>query len=127
MYMYLLHTYGTSRIMKDANLNGYSFTHKNPQANKIYLNGVYHLNLSNFIFDLIKGTYIYFTNLENKPEQELKEYVERSKEFLTVFGPLGEQYFTNYGAIDLILSCLDSKDINWSILENEIYKLCLSK
>lgn len=123
----LVHTYGLSRIMSAAQLAGYSFTHKNPERNRLYLNKIYHLNLSNFVFDLIKASIIFFVESESLPVDQLNNYAARSKDFLTVHGPLGEQYFTNFGNIDFILSSLDSKNINWAILENDIYKLCLSK
>lgn len=123
----LIHTYGQSERMKSAKLDGYFFQHKNPENHRKYENNIYWLNLSNFVFDLIKATFIFFRDLEDKKEESLYEFKERAKNIISVFGPSGISVASNFGNIDPILSCLDVKKINWSILENEIYKLCLTK
>jgi hypothetical protein len=123
----LVHTYGQSERMKKAKLDGYIFQHKNPENHKKYMDNVYRLNLSNFVFDIIKATFQFFSELKQKQESELYEYKERAKNIISIFGPLGISYSLNYGNIDSILSCMDSLDVDWKILENEIYKLCLTK
>jgi len=123
----LIHTYGQSERMKEAELDGYAFQHKNPENHRKYENNIYWLNLSNFVFDVIKATFEFFKELEQKREDELYEYKERAKNIVSVFDPSRILVSPNYGHIDPILSCMDSENIDWKILENEIYKLCLEK
>lgn len=123
----LIHTFGTAKAMISANLNGYMFTHKNPE-NHLKLNrDVYFLNLSNFVFDIIKACYIFFSELEKKNVTDIREYNIRAKNLISVFGPSGVSIISNYGKIDSALKCMDSKNIDWHILENDIFKLCLTK
>lgn len=139
-YMYaircsLVHVYGKADAMHIAGLNRFNFEHKRPEIHKQIdnIDGVivYWLNLSNFVFDVVKASYNFFTeNLENKSESELEEYVERANNIIRIFDPVtGEttSIKTNFGSIDPIFSSLDSDNVNWDFLENEIYKLCLSK
>lgn len=123
----LVHTYGQSDRMKKSNLSGYSFQHKNPENHRRYENNVYWLNLSNFVFDIIKAAFQFFHELEQKEEDVLSEYAERANTIISVVGPLGISLSSNYGNIDTILSCMDAQGISWNILENELYKLCLTK
>jgi hypothetical protein len=123
----LVHTYGQASRMKDADLEGYLFRHKDPSINRLYKEKVYYLNLSNFLFDIIKGTYEFFTELETKSESDLTDYVKRAINIISVFGHWGLVLPWHYGYVDSILSVLDLIEPDWKILENEIYKLCLSK
>ena len=123
----LIHTYGPSNSMKDADLDGYAFQHKNPRIHNKYYERIYYLNLSNFLFDIIKTTYDFFNKIEKVPERDLSEYCRRMEVVLVVFNPFGIVANLNFGSIDPVLSCMDCENINWSILENEIYKLCLTK
>ena len=124
----LVHTYGQSRRMEEADLKGYKFQHKNPENHRKYEDKIYWLNLSNFVFDVIKVTHLFFLEIEQKVEAgaDLPE-IERANNIISVWGPLGMIVSPNFGMIDPILSCLDSTSITWAILENEIYKLCLEK
>ena len=123
----LVHTYGQSERMKNAKLDGYRFQHKNPENHRKYKNNIYCLNLSNFVFDIIKAAFQFFQELKQKSDDELYDYKNRAEGIISVFASSKISYCENYGSIDPILSCMDAKKINWSILENEIYKLCLTK
>jgi|SRR3989304_7857347 len=124
----LVHTYGQSRSMESADLDGYTFQHKNPANHRKYDKRIYWLNLSNFIFDVIIATHNLFSGFEQKANKGEKiPEIERANKIILVWGPLGAVVSYNYGMIDPILSCLDSTNITWAILENEVYKLCLEK
>ena len=102
----LIHTFGMAKAMTSANLNGYRFTHKNPENHLKLDRGVYFLNLSNFVFDIIKACYIFFSDLENKNEMDLREYNNRARNLISVFGPSGVSIISNYGGIDSALTCV---------------------
>jgi len=122
----LIHTYGQSKRMLEAKLSGYSFQHKNPENHLKYENNVYWLNLSNFLFDIIKSAFIFFKDLEKINENDLFDFAERAKNIISVRDESGIRVNANYGSIDNILSPMDMNNINWTIVENDIYKLCLS-
>jgi len=122
----LVHTYGYSNSMNGSKLEGYSFTHKNPERHGLCVDNIYHLNLSNFIFDIIKSSYCFFNELEQKSEDELFDYIQRIKAMLTVNNGPNVIIPENYGLIDTVLSPMDSIDIDWRLLENNIYQLCLN-
>lgn len=121
----LVHTYGHAKAMKSAKLSGYSFQHKNPENNRKYEDNIYHLNLSNFIFDIVKASYIFFNDLEKKNEDELFDYRQRIKAMLTVNDQNGSRISSNYAEVDKILSAMDAEKIDWKIVEDNIYQLCL--
>jgi len=121
----LVHTYGYANSMNEAKITGYSFQHKNPENHRRYENNVYHLNLSNFIFDIIKATYDFFKELESKSEEDLFDYIQRIKATLTVNTETGPRISMNYAGVDSILSVMDSSNIEWKMLEDNIYQLCL--
>jgi|GEM_PF-5520044 len=124
----LVHTYGYAEAMKKAYLSGYSFTHKNPELHlkEIKTNG-YHLNLSNFVYDIIKTTYDFFNEIKQEASKENQEkYMYKTKNLIGVIDPSGERISANYAEADIVLSAMDTKNINWEIVRNEIYKLCVS-
>ena len=121
----LVHTYGYSDSMNKAKLSGYSFQHKNPESHRIYADNIYCLNLCNFIFDIIKSTHTFFDEVEGKSEDDLFDYRQRIKATLTVSMGNEIRISMNYAMVDSILSCMDSEEIDWKLLEDNIYQLCL--
>lgn len=129
----LVHLYGKSDTLEDANIR-FNLQHKNPE-NHLRIapcsdgKNIYWLNLSNFVFDIIKVAYIFFEKLENKKEAELAPFIPRAEKIILIRNILNNKIVSkpNFSSIDPIFAVLDSQNIDWGILENDIYKLCLSK
>lgn len=132
----LVHIYGIGDAMEDVNLDSFQFQHKNPENHRkiTNVNGkiTYWLNLSNFVSDIIKASYKFFADLEKKTEKELEEYIKRADKVIKIWDPSTGKIYSkpNFGSIDFLFSILDSKEVeemDWRLLENNIYKLCLEK
>lgn len=129
----LVHIYGKSDGLDDANIR-FNLQHKNPE-NHLKIDpcsdgkNIYWLNLSNFVFDIIKAAYTFFEKLENKKEAELGPFILRAEKIILIRNILNNEIVSkpNFSSIDPIFAVLDSQNIDWGILENDIYKLCLSK
>lgn len=124
----LLHTYGLSKAMEKAKLSGYSFQHKNSENHKKLENDIYWLNLSDFLFDVIKSTHDFFNYLKSKDESELLKYLNNLNIINVRDDSTGKIiYFKKFGKIDDILSPLDDPIIDWDLLRTKIDDLCHSK
>ena len=119
--------------MKEEKLDGFQLQHKNPENNRriVTENGekIYWLNLSNFVYDLIKAFYEFFSYIETKPECIINKLVERANRLIIVRNLLtGEIYNKpSFTLVDPIFSPLDLENIEWNLLEDSIYRLCLEK
>ncbi|MHB8276479.1 MAG: hypothetical protein ACYDIA_02340 [Candidatus Humimicrobiaceae bacterium] len=130
----LVHTYGESLNTKAIDLK-YTFTHEEPKNNNKIINGSYVLNLSNFVFDILKSSYNFFEKLlREKNESELEEFSSRSSEIINVYDHKKNiTYKKSFGEINTILSPLDrldcgkiDPDIAWNLVFEGINNLCLN-
>ncbi len=134
----LVHTYGVGDALEKAKLGGYQLQHKNPENHKVierregHENPKYWLNLSDFFFDVVKVTHNFFNEFVGKPEEELVTIAKRVTGTISVtkFDDVTRKPILsslNYGNVHSALSAMDLKPINWGVVRNEIYRLCLTK
>ncbi len=131
----LVHSFGTGTAMEDEGLGGYKLQHINPENhNKIEtkLPGdkpTYWLNLSDFVFDIIKVTFTFFSDLEKASSKDLNLFINKVERIISVMDVESGETIMPYEnrKINPILYCLDfkidPKDIKWDILKEEILKL----
>ena len=131
----LVHSFGTGTAMEDEGLGGYMLQHINPENHKKIITKIpgdkptYWLNLSNFVFDTIKATFAFFSDLEKAPLEEQGFFIKRVERIISVIDTETGMEVMPYknGKINPILYCLDfkknPKHIKWDILKEEILKI----
>lgn len=122
----LVHTYGESNRSRGLQLK-FSLSHKLPNLHNQTKENNYFLNLSNFIFDILKSSYNFFEELEKKSENELLEFVNRSSEIINVYSSIGTTFKKAFKEISYILEPLDNKIIDWSLVKRNINELVLKE
>ena len=105
----LIHVYGTGDAMKEEKLDGFQLQHKNPEnhlrVDDIDGKKIYWLNLSNFVYDVIKATFEFFHEIENKPACMITAFIERAKKIILIRNLLTKEIYSkpNFSSIDILI------------------------